>query len=137
MQFYSHSICLNELIPMKRKLCNITFLVNKSTRFVSSDDESGKKDHQPSKKKSKIPEKSKKLSSIKASNKFTEIVSSDNKNDEDSQSNSSLERTSGLETDSSSATPRKVTYHSLTELPKDMKDNLHISNYLISNLLNA
>ncbi|CAB5319878.1 unnamed protein product [Rhizophagus irregularis] len=49
----------------------------KPTGFVSSDDESGKKDHQPSKKKSKMPEKSKKSSSIKASNRSTDIVSSD------------------------------------------------------------
>jgi hypothetical protein len=39
-----------------------------------------------------------------------------------------------LETDSSPAAPRKVTYHSLTELPKDTKDNLRVSNHLISNL---
>ncbi|UZO15107.1 uncharacterized protein OCT59_006541 [Rhizophagus irregularis] len=127
---------------------------NKPTGFVSSDDESGKKDHQPSKKKSKMPEKSKKSSSIKASNKSTEVVSSDDesyqpkknsKNSKkkskskkskkqrkrkqstsrsDSRSNSSSERTSGLETDSSPAAPRKVTYRSLTELPKDTKDNL-------------
>ncbi|CAB5394083.1 unnamed protein product [Rhizophagus irregularis] len=127
---------------------------NKPTGFVSSDDESGKKDHQPSKKKSKMPEKSKKSSSIKASNKSTEVVSFDDESHQlkknsknskkkskskkskkqrkrkqstsrsDSWSNSSSERTSGLETDSSSAPPRKVTYHSLTELPKDTKDNL-------------
>ncbi|PKY52871.1 hypothetical protein RhiirA4_497694 [Rhizophagus irregularis] len=127
---------------------------NKPTGFVSSDDESGKKDHQPSKKKSKMPEKSKKSSSIKASNKSTEVVSSDDESHQpkknsknskkkskskkskkqrkrkqstsrsDSRSNSSSERTSGLETDSSPAAPRKVTYHSLTELPKDTKDNL-------------
>ncbi|CAB5190922.1 unnamed protein product [Rhizophagus irregularis] len=126
----------------------------KPTGFVSSDDESGKKNHQPSKKKSKMPEKSKKSSSIKASNKSTEVVSSDDESHQpkknsknskkkskskkskkqrkrkqstsrsDSRSNSSSERTSGLETDSSPAAPRKVTYHSLTELPKDTKDNL-------------
>ena len=137
---------------------------NKPTGFVSSDDESGKKDHQPSKKKSKMPEKSKKSSSIKASNKSTEVISSDDERHQpkknsknskkkskskkskkqrkrkqstsrsDSRSNSSSERTSGLETDSSPAAPRKVTYHSLTELPKDTKDNLRVSNHLISNL---
>ncbi|PKC52463.1 hypothetical protein RhiirA1_481432 [Rhizophagus irregularis] len=56
---------------------------NKPTGFVFSDNESSKKNHQPSKKKSKIPEKSKKSSSIKVSNKSnTEIVFSDNKNNE-------------------------------------------------------
>ncbi|EXX66400.1 hypothetical protein RirG_124160 [Rhizophagus irregularis DAOM 197198w] len=99
---------------------------NKPTRF----------DHQPSKKKSKMPEKSKKSSSIKAFNKSTEVVSSDDeshqpkKNSKNSKKKSkskkskNSERTSGLETDSSPAAPRKVTYHSLTELPKDTKDNL-------------
>ncbi|CAB5194663.1 unnamed protein product [Rhizophagus irregularis] len=107
----------------------------KPTRFVSSDDESGKKDHQPSKKKSKMPEKSKKSSSIKASNKSTEKSKKQRKRKQstsrsDSRSNSSSKRTSGLETDSSPAASRKVTYHSLTELPKDTKDNLRVSSQL-------
>ncbi|GBC16571.2 hypothetical protein GLOIN_2v1772262 [Rhizophagus irregularis DAOM 181602=DAOM 197198] len=115
---------------------------NKPTEFVSSDDKSDFRnkptrfDHQPSKKKSKMPEKSKKSSSIKAFNKSTEVVSSDDeshqpkKNSKNSKKKSkskkskNSERTSGLETDSSPAAPRKVTYHSLTELPKDTKDNL-------------
>ncbi|RGB22626.1 hypothetical protein C1646_775789 [Rhizophagus diaphanus] len=109
---------------------------NKPTRFVSFDDESGKKDHQLSKKKFKIPEKLKKSSSIKASNKSTEVVSSNDennvghqpkknsKNSKKKSKSKNSERTSGLETDSSPAAPRKVTYHSLTELLKDIKDNL-------------
>ncbi|RGB21897.1 hypothetical protein C1646_777045 [Rhizophagus diaphanus] len=106
---------------------------NKPTGFVSSDDESGKKDYQPSKKKSK------KSSSIKASNKSTEVVSSDDKSHQPKKNSKNSkkkfksknsEKTSRLETDSSPAAPRKVTYHSLTELPKDTKDNLHVSSQL-------
>ncbi|POG75580.1 hypothetical protein GLOIN_2v1475289 [Rhizophagus irregularis DAOM 181602=DAOM 197198] len=77
-----HLQLLDNPIVLKLKKSEFNPIINKSTRFVSSDDESSKKDHQPNKKKSKIPEKSKKSSSIKASNKSTEIVSSDDKNDE-------------------------------------------------------
>ncbi|RGB23366.1 hypothetical protein C1646_774599, partial [Rhizophagus diaphanus] len=106
---------------------------NKPTGFVSSDDESASNKsievvssndendvgHQP-KKNSK---NSKKKSKSKKSKKQRKRKQSTSRSD--SRSNSSSERTSRLEIDSSPAAPRKVTYHSLTELPKDTKDNLH------------
>ncbi|POG69645.1 hypothetical protein GLOIN_2v1776798 [Rhizophagus irregularis DAOM 181602=DAOM 197198] len=101
-------------MPEKSKKSSSIKASNKSTEVVSSDDES----HQP-KKNSK---NSKKKSKSKKSKKQRKRKQSTSRSD--SRSNSSSERTSGLETDSSPAAPRKVTYHSLTELPKDTKDNL-------------